>query len=153
MFPVERHAGRDVQLLVVVLSPEVGWDMIKAELESCNQKTSVLSQTWQWARAPESLSLHSQLRLACQIKDISFLHTPWLTWFTNTAPVSRTFPSEHDDKWKHHYTQAGLQIVGRNGHFSSYWPFEVLQGSSLRLAHSFFWFSPYLNTQEECLFP
>jgi len=124
-----------MQLLAVVLSPVVRSDMINDALENCNQKTSVPSQTWQWAWIWKSLSPHPQLWWVCQIKDTSFLHDPWLTCFTNTPPVSEVFPSKHGDRcaqWAQ--SHAGLQVVRRNGYFNSYWPFEVLQVSSLRLA-------------------
>lgn len=123
VFPIGMPTKRDVQLMVVVLSPKVISDTINDELESCNQKTSVLSQSWQQAWIPESLSPHPQLRLVCQIKDTSFLHTHWLTWFTNTPPTSRAFPPKHDAPWARLNTQAELQCVGRNGCFNSYWPF------------------------------
>lgn len=95
MFPVENPTEGDLQLLVVVLYVEVESDVINPELESCNQKITVLSQTWQQAPILESLSPCPQLRSVCQIKGIAFPHIPWLTCLL-TLPKSGTSPSELD---------------------------------------------------------
>lgn len=91
-----------MQLLVEVLSPEVGSDVINVEFESCSQKRNVLSQTWQGACITESLSSsHSQQRFVSQIKDTSFVHTPRLAWLTNTPPMSGARESLMDQRGLH----------------------------------------------------
>lgn len=72
----------------------------------------------------------------CQVKGVTFLSCLLAYLLTNTPPKSEISPSELDDISK--YTKTELAVPGINGHFKSYWPFDVLQVISLRVACCFF---------------
>lgn len=100
----------------MIVCVEVESDMINPELETCSQKTSVLSQPWQQALILESSSPCPQLRLVCQIKGPAF-PPPLVYLFTNTPPKSGTSPSELDTP-KYDYTKATSSW--------NKWPFKIL---------------------------